>query len=75
MNSYLTRHVAEILFQTIKTATHTAFNEVGEFKNKMAEDETKEILEYADKSRNENPQGIRPWRASDDPDWFTPNTS
>ncbi|EON99143.1 hypothetical protein UCRPA7_5359 [Phaeoacremonium minimum UCRPA7] len=63
----------EILFQTIKAATHSAFAEVGDFKDKMAEDGTKEILEYAEKSRSDNPKGIRPWRASDDPDWFTPN--
>lgn len=73
MNTQLTVHPAEILFQTIKAATHSAFAEVGDFKDKMAEDGTKEILEYAEKSRSDNPKGIRPWRASDDPDWFTPN--
>jgi hypothetical protein len=37
----------------------------------MKDEETLTVLEQARKSRAENPNDIKPWRARDHPDWLT----
>ena len=36
----------------------------------MADPETISVLEYAKKSKKDNPLGITPWVAKDHPDWM-----
>jgi len=49
----------------------TAYKEVRELKQLMTSEETKNILDRAQQSRRENPKGIKPWYARDDPEWLT----
>jgi hypothetical protein len=45
-------------------------DEISTFKTLYTNDESKEVLEKAKKSREAEPKGIKPWRARDHPDWL-----
>ncbi|KAJ4424102.1 hypothetical protein N0V82_001150 [Gnomoniopsis sp. IMI 355080] len=62
------------LVTVVKGATQAAFNEVEEYKKNATDPENIKILDRAKQSRNQNPKGIKPWRAKDHPDWLTPST-
>ncbi|KAK2605246.1 hypothetical protein N8I77_008097 [Diaporthe amygdali] len=47
--------------------------EIREYKQAATNEETVKVLEHANQSRKENPKGIKPWRARDDPNWLTTN--
>ncbi|KAJ0116563.1 hypothetical protein J7T55_007543 [Diaporthe amygdali] len=47
--------------------------EIREYKQAATSEETVKVLEHANQSRKENPKGIKPWRARDDPNWLTTN--
>lgn len=64
----------EAIFSSFAESVMTAREEVGAFKELMTADKTKQILEHAKQSRLENPRGIKPWRARDDPSWVRPGT-
>jgi hypothetical protein len=50
----------------------TANRELADFRTEMTSELTKKILEEAGASREAKPLGIRPWRATEHPDWTTP---
>ncbi|EHK99554.1 hypothetical protein GLAREA_06904 [Glarea lozoyensis ATCC 20868] len=60
----------ESLFRDFSESTKTANKEVMDFKTLMSDEETKKVFEQARKSRNANPDNIKPWRAIDHPDWL-----
>lgn len=59
------------MFSAFMKAVESAQADVGEFTQLMRDDESKEVFEHADKSREKNPLGIKPWRHKDDPHWYT----
>lgn len=63
--------LAESLFNEFSSAAKTATHEVSEFKHLMKAEESIKVFEQAKKSRAENPQGIKPWRVTEHPDWLT----
>jgi hypothetical protein len=62
------------MFSTIRESTKAAYSEVREYKQLATDEESTKILERAKQSRKDNPKGIKPWRARDDPEWLTPST-
>ncbi|ODA78447.1 hypothetical protein RJ55_05828 [Drechmeria coniospora] len=44
--------------------------DVKEFADLMRNEESKKVFALADKSREDNPFGIKLWRHADHPDWF-----
>ncbi|TVY89216.1 hypothetical protein LAWI1_G003201 [Lachnellula willkommii] len=62
------------LFSEFAKSSTTANQEVQQFQRLMKEEETSVVLEQARKSRAENPNDIKPWRAREHPDWLTRDT-
>ncbi|KJZ76216.1 hypothetical protein HIM_04298 [Hirsutella minnesotensis 3608] len=60
----------EFMFNAFMKAVNEAQAEVKEFTDLMRDEESKQVFAQADKSREENPFGIKPWRHKDNPDWF-----
>ncbi|KAH7393431.1 hypothetical protein BKA64DRAFT_87637 [Cadophora sp. MPI-SDFR-AT-0126] len=60
----------ETLFREFSKSANTANQEVQEFRRLMTSEDSKKVMEQARKSRAENPKGIKPWKASDHPDWL-----
>ncbi|KAH8683214.1 hypothetical protein BGZ60DRAFT_214569 [Tricladium varicosporioides] len=60
----------ESLFREFSKSTNTANQEVLQFRKLWGEEETQKVLERARKSRAENPNDIKPWRAIDHPNWL-----
>ncbi|KAL1856984.1 hypothetical protein Daus18300_010544 [Diaporthe australafricana] len=58
---------------TLRESTKTAYSEIREYKQAATNEETVKVFEHAKQSRKENPKGIKPWRAKDDPNWLTIN--
>lgn len=52
----------------------TAHKDVSEFRQQITSEESKKVLQYAEQSRSRDPKGIKPWRASDDPEWAVPKS-
>jgi hypothetical protein len=44
---------------------------VQEFRRLLNDEESNKVLEQARTSRTENPNGIKPWRVTEHPDWLT----
>ncbi|KFG82437.1 hypothetical protein MANI_028352 [Metarhizium anisopliae] len=44
--------------------------DVKEFTELMRDETTKQVFAQAEKSRQDNPLGIKQWRHKDHPDWF-----
>lgn len=57
------------MFNAFIKAVDDAQSGVKEFAELMRDEETKQVFARADKSREENPFGILPWRHKDHPDW------
>ncbi|KAG9239385.1 hypothetical protein BJ875DRAFT_448594 [Amylocarpus encephaloides] len=64
----------EALFREFSESTRTASEEVRKFQELMRDGETIKVLEQARKSRMENPNGIKPWRAMDHAHWLERDT-
>ncbi|KAI3397542.1 hypothetical protein diail_10635 [Diaporthe ilicicola] len=58
----------------LRESTKSAYSEIREYKQAATSEETAKVLERAKQSRKENPKGIKPWLARDDPDWLTINS-
>ena len=58
------------MFSSFVKAATDAQTEVKEFADLMRDEESKKALAMADKSREENSFGIKPWAHKDHPDWF-----
>lgn len=63
-------NIAELLYSTFMKAVNEAQLNVKEFTELMQDDISREVFAMADKSREENPFGIRPWKHKDHPNWF-----
>ncbi|KAH8781462.1 hypothetical protein F5883DRAFT_638292 [Diaporthe sp. PMI_573] len=68
------KRLAEATFSALRESTKSACGEIREYKQSATSEETTKVLERAKQSRKDNPKGIKPWRARDDPDWLTTNT-
>ncbi|PMD28379.1 hypothetical protein NA56DRAFT_640030 [Hyaloscypha hepaticicola] len=64
----------EVLYREFSKSTSTANQEVQQFRKLMNDEESLKVLEQARKSRAENPNGIKPWRVTEHPDWATRGT-
>ncbi|KAH7321765.1 hypothetical protein BKA65DRAFT_464130 [Rhexocercosporidium sp. MPI-PUGE-AT-0058] len=70
-----TKHPSpETLFREFSKSANTANQEVQQFRRVMTAEESREVMEQARKSRAENPKGIKPWRATEHPDWLKKDT-
>jgi hypothetical protein len=68
----LTHFEADALFSSYREAIVTANKDLADFRTEMTSERTRKILEEARASRQARPLGIRPWRATEHPDWTTP---
>jgi hypothetical protein len=73
-NKQLTPFSAETLYREFKRSTSTANQELQQFWKLMNDEESLKVLEQARKSRAENPNGIKPWKVTEHPDWATRGT-
>lgn len=56
---------------TFKNSVAGARKEITDFKSVLTSEESKKLFDDANVSRQAKPKGLRPWRASDDPNWTT----
>ena len=70
LRQILTSFVADIMFTEFMKAVNEAQGNVKEFSDLMRDEKSKEVFAMADKSKEENPFGIKPWRHKDHPNWF-----
>lgn len=61
-------------FEALQESSKTAYSAIQEYKQAATNEETSKVFERAKQSRQDNPKGIKPWRARDDPDWLGTNT-
>ena len=59
------------MFAAFIKAVQDAQADVKEFTDLMRDDTSKGVFAQAQKSREENRMGIKPWRHKDHPDWFS----
>ncbi|KAG0648221.1 hypothetical protein D0Z07_5355 [Hyphodiscus hymeniophilus] len=72
----ITKHSSpEKVFREFSASATTANQEVQEFRRLMNSQQGIEVMENARKSRAENPNGIKPWRVTEHPDWLKRDTS
>ncbi|KAI9158909.1 hypothetical protein HJFPF1_06911 [Paramyrothecium foliicola] len=60
----------DIMFAAFMKAVNDAQADVAQFTELMKDEASKEIFAHAERSREQNPLGIKPWRHKDHPDWF-----
>ncbi|KAG6004347.1 hypothetical protein E4U21_001160 [Claviceps maximensis] len=60
----------DALFNSFVKAVNDAQLDIREFQDLMKDETSKQIFAYAERSRQEDPLGIKPWRHKDHPDWF-----
>ncbi|KAK6866238.1 hypothetical protein PG995_002766 [Apiospora arundinis] len=66
-----TQHASnEELAVSFTKAVGTASRELSDFRTLYQSNESKQVLEHANKSRAANPEDIKPWRPKDHPDWL-----
>lgn len=58
------------MFNAFSKAVNDAQLDVKEFAELMRDETSTQVFAQAEKSRQENPLGIKPWRHKDHPDWF-----
>lgn len=58
------------MFAAFMKGVHEAQANIKEFQDLMKDDKSQEVFAMADKSREENPFGIVPWRHKEHPNWF-----
>lgn len=58
------------MFSAFMKAVEDAQTDIREFSELMRDEESKRVFARADKSREENPFGIKPWKHSGDPEWL-----
>ncbi|OIW34102.1 hypothetical protein CONLIGDRAFT_569981 [Coniochaeta ligniaria NRRL 30616] len=59
-------------FSSFKKSVADAHKEIADIRAALTSEESKKLLDEANASRLAKPKGIRPWRATDDPNWTTP---
>ncbi|KAM4062287.1 hypothetical protein HRG_009137 [Hirsutella rhossiliensis] len=60
----------DVMFNAFMKAVEDAQADVRDFTELMKDEESKRVFAQADKSREENPFGIKPWKHTADPDWL-----
>ncbi|KHO01152.1 uncharacterized protein MAM_00153 [Metarhizium album ARSEF 1941] len=60
----------DAMFNAFVKAVSDAQMEVKEFTDLMRDETNRQVFAQAEKSRQDNPIGIMPWRHKDHPDWF-----
>ncbi|KAH7041556.1 uncharacterized protein B0I36DRAFT_313019 [Microdochium trichocladiopsis] len=70
LDTITTGRTPEEVFSTFKTAVTDAQTEIRDFAELYNSEESRKVLEQAQKSREAEPKGIKPWRHKDDPNWF-----
>ncbi|KAK0623638.1 hypothetical protein B0T14DRAFT_426052, partial [Immersiella caudata] len=60
------------LYANFNKSVEDTAKEIEDFKKAYTGEKTKGAFQRGTESRKANPQGIKPWRASDDPGWTTP---
>ncbi|POS79031.1 hypothetical protein DHEL01_v202576 [Diaporthe helianthi] len=68
------KRLAKDTFEALQESSKTAYSAIQEYKQAATNEETSKVFERAKQSRQDNPKGIKPWRARDDPDWLGTNT-
>ena len=66
---------AQVLFGSFTQAVQESQAQLSDFKETISSDKSQEVFRYTSDSRRANPNGIKPWRARDDPNWSEPKTS
>ncbi|KAI9052265.1 hypothetical protein LZ554_003622 [Drepanopeziza brunnea f. sp. 'monogermtubi'] len=61
----------EALFREFSESVNTANQELQDFRRLMTDEGSVKVMAQASKSRTENPNGIRPWKVTEHPDWLT----
>ncbi|CAM1510181.1 Fc.00g005160.m01.CDS01 [Cosmosporella sp. VM-42] len=61
----------DFMFAAFMKAVQNAQADVKEFTELMRDDTSKEVFAQVQKSQEQNPMGIKPWRHTDHPDWFS----
>ena len=70
--AWLTAFVpAEAYFAAFNQSVANTRKEIQDFKEALASEEYRKVFAHVQASRGANPQGIKPWRYSDDPEWTT----
>lgn len=49
-----------------------AHKEISDVRTALTSEESTKLFDEVNASQQANPKGIRPWRATDDPNWTTP---
>ncbi|KAK7408086.1 hypothetical protein QQX98_009741 [Neonectria punicea] len=60
----------DVMFASFMKSVNDQQASVSQFTELMRDDISKEVFAQADKSRDQQPMGITPWRHKDHPDWF-----
>ncbi|KAG6077226.1 hypothetical protein E4U30_003374 [Claviceps sp. LM220 group G6] len=60
----------DALFKSFVKAVTEAQSDVAEFTELMRDEKSKQIFTHAERSQQEDPLGIIPWRHKDCPDWL-----
>ncbi|TQV91807.1 hypothetical protein IF1G_09392 [Cordyceps javanica] len=60
----------EVMYAAFMKAVSEAQGNIKEFTELMRDDKSKDVFALADRSKEENPFGIKPWRHQDHPNWF-----
>ncbi|KAG6159571.1 hypothetical protein E4U22_000966 [Claviceps purpurea] len=63
----------DALFNSFVKAVAEAQSNVAEFTELMRDEKSKQIFTHVERSRQEDPLDIVPWRHKDHPDWFKPD--
>ncbi|KAK8090324.1 hypothetical protein PG997_005285 [Apiospora hydei] len=58
------------MLEPISTHNANTSRELTDFRKLYQSNESKEVLEHANKSRAADPKNIKPWRPKDHPDWL-----
>jgi hypothetical protein len=58
------------MYAAFMKSVNDAQASVKEFAELMKDDTSKAVFDRADKSKEDNPLGIVPWKHKDYPDWF-----
>ncbi|KAG9241419.1 hypothetical protein BJ878DRAFT_545272 [Calycina marina] len=61
----------EVLFLHFSASVSSAQQEILTFRHLVRDGETVEIFKRAKTSREEKPEGIKPWKVTEHPDWLT----
>ncbi|KAJ3496360.1 hypothetical protein NLG97_g2712 [Lecanicillium saksenae] len=60
----------DVMYSAFMKAVNEAQGNIKEFTELMRDEKSKAVFDMADKSKEENPFGIKPWRHQDHPNWF-----